>query len=1265
MLAHAHELNAMARAMLQSQDTSPNTPWERPAPSTTRRITTKVFPWLKPDSLRTLASHNGKPPEAPSPASETPGPQAIADAAKELLGLVDLRRKNLDDATTALTNARVHLHTLQARADTAPLAPTTRRGKELVGSLQEQIAEARARVRTTHRATQSASQQLQEVLHSTDLLHLTALTENQDQQTKRAGFSRQWLTDLKGHLQAVDTQLADRHTAITLEMELKTRQTRELIALDHDMIVAERAQLSAETYLQALHARLPGTAEGSSARAALNTVIEQAESERDKFRDEHQRLANNMAQVSADCAQLNDDIAALYKQLGSETRRRQVEPRAPAIRAIDERLQQSTPPADEARPDKAAIDAIQARYMTHQLETAQAFPAATGADLDALKAVLQPMGERLSSKEPATTMPAFAVMETITSALAEVTGQDAKRAARILGALSQQPAAHWPVMAEGLAQSQRAGTGASTLTQDIVATCRKLASLPCGIDLLRVLSSEGSTPATQAESDALQVFWQADNAQQANPSPEVKAWLQSAKAVARGTLEHTDTAFADVAHGAFNAVRNGYFSNAPGSLYDQHDQRLKKATVEWVMRAAATQPPKEADPAPKPSAARRLLPNVNKTPFGKDVLSKAYDVSEGMGMQSPRRTIDKLVTRRLDHLQTTIDACRALPERRLDVAAAQAMVDHLRARQKRGDHLSQVALQTQDIKTVRLSVTAKAHEQRLAAPHDNGARRQPNVLTKAQPVTLPALYEQLGTGELSAFEGVSRIEEQLRKGLPADQRPALYNPNDDELADTMRLLKNQHLSAKSDIVTFFKPFMLEGALRDRLRLGGGGTVGGGLPSLPYGVISPIASPVFSAEVSRSDEAFVQMSLPSLGIEMAFGKVQSKAWEVSAGVSTGTPLAPLVGVQGSLTGRIANEKARTTSTTMRFYGERNKDDETRNHMINALDSMTRWDVIDPDKGPRYKGPLEAIFARNPSISLSQAQSTTSTHTLGMRLAGRLPAMSFADGHGASQSLSLEAALSAEASRSRDVSNDTGGTVATLGDKSDIAQQRLGLTTNFNMTPIASSSVPAGNGHHGVLGQGLGLQAGVSRDLAWAFEKNEISPYLYNGKLGADLERQYSTPKDLLAEINTNRDLWLQVALKKLEPDASGNKDTADNRLRAGILLSKFETRLKQLAKDNHYCLYSIVYEMKPRVGAAVDGYRGIQELARQRGDAAGVARAEQAIEDIMLMRGSWEPKYMTARERAGDSTSKGWRNLVRWQKLSNVNAQRTAALFPPP
>lgn len=96
------------------------------------------------------------------------------------------------------------------------------------------------------------------------------------------------------------------------------------------------------------------------------------------------------------------------------------------------------------------------------------------------------------------------------------------------------------------------------------------------MEILHVLSSDGTASITAERAKPLRVFWNADEAQQTEPDGEVKAWLQTAKQVARSKLDGNEKSFDDIDHAAFNAVRNGYFSNAHGTPYAQHDRRLKK-----------------------------------------------------------------------------------------------------------------------------------------------------------------------------------------------------------------------------------------------------------------------------------------------------------------------------------------------------------------------------------------------------------------------------------------------------------------------------------------------------------------------------------------------------------------------------------------------------------------------------------------------------------------------------------------------------------------
>lgn len=114
------------------------------------------------------------------------------------------------------------------------------------------------------------------------------------------------------------------------------------------------------------------------------------------------------------------------------------------------------------------------------------------------------------------------------------------------------------------------------------------------------------------------------------------------------------------------------------------------------------------------------------------------------------------------------------------------------------------------------------------------------------------------------------------------------------------------------------------------------------------------SPIFSAEKSRSDEAFAQLFMPILGMEMSFGKTRTEAAEVTIGVAAGSAVAEGVGIQAALTGRFTAQETQTSSTLMRFFRTRHKDDEMRGNMLTALDSMVRWDIIDPQRASATPG-----------------------------------------------------------------------------------------------------------------------------------------------------------------------------------------------------------------------------------------------------------------------------------------------------------------------
>lgn len=155
-------------------------------------------------------------------------------------------------------------------------------------------------------------------------------------------------------------------------------------------------------------------------------------------------------------------------------------------------------------------------------------------------------------------------------------------------------------------------------------------------------------------------------------------------------------------------------------------------------------------------------------------------------------------------------------------------------------------LKKRDGQSMQSLLKARLHQQRLSQMWDKpdaSGKRAVNVLHKAQPIELPPLYRELANSKLSVYEALNRVDEHLREILPPALQPSqsVDEVLEQDLGAAIKLLKNRHLREKSDIVTFFKPFILESRLRDRLRLGGGGTLGSACrPALRPDIASRLA-----------------------------------------------------------------------------------------------------------------------------------------------------------------------------------------------------------------------------------------------------------------------------------------------------------------------------------------------------------------------------------------------------------------------------------------
>jgi hypothetical protein len=237
------------------------------------------------------------------------------------------------------------------------------------------------------------------------------------------------------------------------------------------------------------------------------------------------------------------------------------------------------------------------------------------------------------------------------------------------------------------------------------------------------------------------------------------------------------------------------------------------------------------------------------------------------------------------------------------------------------------------------------------------------------------------------------------------------------------------------------------------------------------------------------------------------------------------------------------------------------------------------------------------------------------------------------------------------------------VRVRADAGDTAQQKVSAEAQLNlMLPANGESLSAPGVHGGgaLSGGGVPGVLDLTRDIAWMLEKHSVSPFLIGDKQDADLDRHYSTPADMLAEIRHHRDAWLARCAQTLPAgDARANRDAAER------LLRQFEARLSELGRTSRLCQYNVNYSMRPQASSWIDGFRALDALARLDADAEAARDHLAAANQVMQQASTWRPLMLIVREKGRQAQTTGINFVAQVQGNVGVEGQRTAAQFPPP
>ncbi|WP_150667176.1 hypothetical protein [Pandoraea anhela] len=1304
-------LLSLAQHMHESLAKSEIEVWARPAPSPARQRLVRMFPFLSAGPTRNIARLNvqhvndvGRPPSGASkPTAVEPHTGTVPASVKTLIERIDRLQGDLDTALARVKTAQQTLsaamqaHEREVRLGTAPGTPQ-------VVATEAAVAQARDALALANVHRDAAASALHRTLHGPEALMIASINFHEQETQAHTAFALDRIGDFSRQVDQCRQETPGKLDDIKTAMQAGGDAVRHLMALARQADAAREQAARAETEVDRLSrkiATLPadtsvaaprGLREGADASPHARTLLDRLQTAQTSY----ERAMSIVARIEADHGDL--DLAITQKMGELETLlasrsqvvrdAHQAERLAGQIDALRRDVPSLKKPTDKRPDNDDAIKTLNEHIAKIGAANTSRFSPETQARIAPL---LQTMAARLRDQTSAP-MPDHGIAEVVSNALHAALGgtvddaaHDAahdsargERAVRALSAMAARPAAYWT----------RADGASGQTTNDVRELCRALSRLPRGADLIHCLSEDGDTAPDKETHTALRVFWAADDARAARhgdaADADVTAWLGKACDVAAAKLAARggDTAVRhdDVALAAYHAVRNGYTSNAAGSAYALHNARIHKASEDWVMHANANASPQQRPQVPVwVKVWRKVSPLSEKTPFRAATIRTANHLGEHIGLSHPALTLDRAVRRKIETAEAQLVEAHAqplAPEAKETVLVAKCIVAHLKQLETKGVHLSEVALGPHDLAAVKRRVLS-AHKAATKADGAPGAPKHGAPMSgKAPMIALPEAFFALFDEHRSAYEAMATINQSLADIVPpkapdaGDEDAGKANADVSDKRDSAILekaaldyVRTGKLADKTGVEMLLSSYVEGFRSGHRIRLAGGGTLGGGLPKLPVAVSPAVVTPVFGAEASVSSEASLQIAMNTLSLEVSIGQVQTKAAETTIGAAVGGTIHGPVSAQGTVTARFATSRTLTQATVLREPRTPKNDDKTRNEMLDVIHSTLQWDTLKPRQGPAYANPLEAIFARHPTISIVELLENGRSDTTTVRAAATLPAIKRKTHGKATQTLGLEVSVAGEHDKARSHRMETGGGVQ-INAQGVNAQQRITAGAAVGFSPIANQTAKIKGSDASVLTQSLPLGVSVTRDMYWHMDRKEISAFQVDGKFDADLDRYHATARDMLAEISANRESWLRQAVSKMTPDETGEKNTPTNRMRAAAQLEAFESAVREIDKDNKLCHFQINYSLSPHIGPWVDNLRALAQQAEARGDHATANQARNDIDAVLQMPGAWHGSRLTVRKRVKDQHAFGVRTVIRMQTTRTAEGQQTLAQFPP-
>lgn len=935
----------------------------------------------------------------------------------------------------------------------------------------------------------------------------------------------------------------------------------------------------------------------------------------------------------------------------------------PAVQAAADGAQQI-----QAHHD-AALTAAEHRLVTLMERHPPGFAAMD--EVPALRTQLEALAKRLPDLPLKEAMSRASMVEATSRMLAHVTGGDTERAAGALQSLMDRPTLAWMTPSA----NEASASGASQAEADVKALFRAMSGVHRGTEVLMLASRDGGTVAgVTPQSVDVRAFWRADAALQTESSEPVRQWLEGAKAAAAASAASgTESVTSQRDLSALRAVRMGFVSNAPDSHYGRVNKRLTKMVTEWVDRAQApelgvasrlqqalglgTAPAADLEQGrpggPQGLDLSALNPLRKKTPLRAGVMERLDAVGASVGVRTPSVQVR-------EHLGAAAQA--------LEQAGAQ-LIDQAFARREEPSREAAIGQA--------LGAFMKAHPD-LPPNHTPSAAEMATIRAHAlealqgAPVHMPPAQPLLAMAERSAsmLQAISARGPQPATRQEAQTAELAASASAHAAAATKLLSPAEE--GRQRFVDDLCAKLDTWDLRTRLRASGGGVVGLGWPSnLPVSVPAagdPLLAPVAGALVRR--EAFIDIFHPMQGLQITAGSITQKGGELGLNAGPTFKLADdLLGlrVSGGLKGGYSD--THMEGATLRIRREAGRLPEMIENMKNVVRDLGRWETLRDERGQPFNDAVSALLARNEKLIISDMSQDTGSLALeasasvGLNVGDpRKGQRNATFGPNASVQLSTE--------RQQQVYADHSGSVRVLNEQVSTAHHKFrasaGLSANVGdprnhpRPPDAAPGEPPREVAQ-LAGVKLPLNLSGTREFGQDYEKVSVTVLDFVGTIDADHDRFYNSPHPLVAEVDQNREQWVQRYLETLTGWTEEQKQTQGREL-AHRDLDRFLEQAQALQSSN-FALYNIHDTMMPQASGHFETLYMLGDVARATGNDA-MSQAVKADRDQLFNEPStWRRSTMNLFERGKSSATNGVNFFLREGYTQGADAQLQIAEFP--